>query len=159
MTIGDDRNYALLRLSSLIISEPLEEDMMIRARISSVWFAGRATQLCGVALLAAPLWMATACISAPDDGDEVNAQVQEALVPQAGAGCTVLRPVSWVIAGVTCVETAATPIFIMDGDTYTTTSDNNGNFGIGSITLRCSNGSLTTISASCRRRVGGGGGL
>ena len=127
---------------------------MIREKVSSVSLAAPAARFCVATLLSAGLWSATACISNSGDDDEVvNAQVQEVIVPQAGAGCTVLRPVGWVVAGVACVELATTPTFIMDGDTYTTTSDNNGNFGLGSITLRCSNGTLTTVSKSCRRRV------
>src|SRR5262245_5029652 len=105
---------------------------MTREKASSVSLAAPAARFCVVTLLSAPLWLAIACISDPGDGDEVmNAQVQEALVSQAGAGCTVLRPVGWVVAGVACVETPTTSIFIVDGDTYTATSLG-GNFGSGS---------------------------
>lgn len=117
-----------------------------------VSFVARAAQFCSVTLLAAPLWLSTACINYSGDGDEVNAQVQEAIVTQAVSGCTVRRPLTWIVGDVPCMETVSTVIFLADGDRYTALSHDVGSvIGTGSMTLQCNNGELSIIRESCSK--------
>jgi hypothetical protein len=81
---------------------------------------------------------------AVDEADE-SSEVQS-----LGASCTLLRPLVWYGNGVNCIESASTPLQMVDGMSYTAYSTGSGIYGRGSATVVCNNGHIQQTASSCR---------
>lgn len=75
-------------------------------------------------------------------------------IQPTGAGCTLLRPLSWNVTINACLEGATTQLPMVDGQEYTGYSIGGPLYGTGSITVRCVNGAITTVRKSCRGGAG-----
>lgn len=82
--------------------------------------------------------------SAPGGGRVGEAQ-------PTGAGCTLLRPLSWNVNGRTCLESPTTSLPMVDGQEYTAYSKGGRLFGLGETTVRCENGGIVTVRKTCFR--------
>lgn len=80
----------------------------------------------------------------------VTAPTPKAEAQPTGAGCTLLRPLNWNVNINSCAEGATTQLPMVDGQEYTATSVGGPLYGLGSITVRCSNGEIVTVRKSCR---------
>lgn len=97
--------------------------------------------------LGALLFVATMITSCALDEVDESSEVQS-----LGAGCTFYRPVGWWgVNGAFCIEVPNTPLSMADGDYYTAYSGGVGSTGWGYLTVRCNNGWLEEIGASCKR--------
>lgn len=92
---------------------------------------------------------ATAERAARSDGDLDRTQA----VP-TGAGCTLLRPLSWNVNIHACVGGTSTQLPMVDGQEYTEYSIGGPLYGTGSITVRCQNGAIVMVRKSCRGGAG-----
>lgn len=98
--------------------------------------------------LGALLFMTALIASCAVDEADESSEVQS-----LGAGCTLLRPLVWYGNGVNCIESASTPLQMVDGMTYIAHSPGGGIYGSGSATVVCNNGHIQVTSSSCRRGI------